>query len=229
MYYPAMLDLKGKKCLVVGGGAVAERKVMHLIEAESNVYVVALKLTQTLQDLIEEGILNYLGKSYQPSFLDDMWLVFAATDDLRLNRKIAFDCKERKIFCNCVSEPLCGSFIVPAYLKKGNLTVSVSTSGCGPALAAKIRDAISENLSKNCDMYLEFMEKWRDYIKTLELNAFLKREIFRDTAEFVFHNIWKKENSYKSVQDIQKFCKEIFNKYSIPKESLLSWNDIWKV
>ncbi len=228
MYYPVMLDLKGKKCLVVGGGTVAERKVMHLVESDADVYVIALELTETLQNLINEGKLSYLGRNYQPSFLDDVWLVFAATDDRELNRRIALDCLERKIFCNSVSEPTHGSFIVPACLKKGSLMVSVSTSGCGPALAARIRDAISESVNNECDIYLEFLAKWRSYIKALKLDDFTRREIFRDAAEFVFHNIWGEQEFQESMQDIQRFCKAVFVKHGVPEEFVSLWNDIWK-
>src|ERR1700758_3295794 len=112
--YPLFADLTGLPVLVVGGGHVAERKIAALLAAGAQVRVGAPTLTSVLMQQVEEGKLEHLADSFQPAWLDGMWLVIAATDDRALNAQVAAAASERRIFANVVDDPALSRFQVPA-------------------------------------------------------------------------------------------------------------------
>ena len=226
MYYPIMLDLKDKKCLVVGGGSVATRKIRHLLDVEADVHIIAKNLTSEIQKLVDEERVKYVGQLYDPSHINQTWLVFAATNDNEFNQEIAKDCEKLGVFCNCVTSPELGSFIVPAYFRKGKLTISVATSGIGPALAAKIRDHISEDFGDDCSLYVEFFEKWRKFILSLDVDTSRKHEILRKTADFVSAVIIERKEFSMGASEIRNFCERILHEFKVSRE-YSSLEELW--
>ena len=130
-YYPIFLDLRDRLTLIIGGGKVAERKVASLLRCGARVHLAAGTLTTTLNNWKEEGRIRYLGKTYQPSFMDGAFLVMAATDDPELNRRVSKDAETRGILMNAVDQPEDCNFIVPSLFRRGGLTIAISTSGRG--------------------------------------------------------------------------------------------------
>src|SRR5579859_5923568 len=112
--YPLFADLTDLPVLVVGGGHVAERKTAALLSAGAKVRVGAPSLTPALVQQTEEGKIEHLAGSFQPAWLDDVWLVIAATDDHELNALIAANAEERRILANVVDAPALSRFQVPA-------------------------------------------------------------------------------------------------------------------
>lgn len=138
-YYPAFFDLREKNCLVIGGGAVAERKVRRLLECDASVRIVSESLSDELQRLRQEGQIRYLAAEYSAASLNGVFMVICATDDKALNERVMRDCRSRGIPVNVVDDPDRCDFILPSIVEQGDLMIAVSTGGKSPALAKCLR------------------------------------------------------------------------------------------
>jgi siroheme synthase-like protein len=143
-YYPVLLPVQGKKCLVVGGGNVALRKVQALLEHSANVEIVSPNLCPELKQLAEKRAIRAIHRDYKPEDLKDASIVIAATDDAKTNEKVAAEARRLRILVNVVDDPNNSDFIVPSYFISGDIIVAVSTSGRSPALARKIRSDLEK-------------------------------------------------------------------------------------
>ena len=141
--YPVCLKLQDKKCLVIGGGEVAFRKTETLLEYGAKVDVITIEATEGVRRLADEGKIRLEIRPYAEGDEKGYFLVFAATGDAQVNRIIAGNCERESIWLNAVDDPPHCDFYVPAMLKRGDVTVAVSTSGNSPVLAAHIRDRIA--------------------------------------------------------------------------------------
>jgi precorrin-2 dehydrogenase/sirohydrochlorin ferrochelatase len=151
-YYPIYLDLRDRPCLIVGGGQVAERKTLSLVEAGANVTVISPSLTQKLQELSQSGKIIHLPKTFDDKDLTGALLVIAATDSREVNTSIGRLCKKRNILVNVVTPPDESSFIVPSVVERGELLIAVSTSGMSPALS-KIRQELEERYGPEYEVF----------------------------------------------------------------------------
>ncbi|MFA5812766.1 MAG: bifunctional precorrin-2 dehydrogenase/sirohydrochlorin ferrochelatase [bacterium] len=142
-YYPVHLDLVGKGCVVVGGGKVAERKVRSLLSARADVTVVSPEVTRGIANLARRGCIRHLNDRYQQKFLRGAWLVIAATDDAATNARIAKDATRLRALVNAVDMPDASTFIVPAVLRRGSLSICISTDGQSPLLARVLKERCS--------------------------------------------------------------------------------------
>jgi precorrin-2 dehydrogenase/sirohydrochlorin ferrochelatase len=140
--YPLFLNLAGQNCLVVGGGTVAERKVLTLLDYGTRVNIVAGEVTSNLSELVKNGRLNFRQGTYRPADLTGVRLVIAATNQKEVNRQVAKDCFKNNILVNVVDDPEYSNFFVPAVVKRGFLQIAVSTSGKSPLLAKKIKEEL---------------------------------------------------------------------------------------
>ncbi|MDD4334245.1 MAG: bifunctional precorrin-2 dehydrogenase/sirohydrochlorin ferrochelatase [Desulfotomaculaceae bacterium] len=162
--YMISLDLKNKKCLVVGGGKVAERKVRSLLECEALVCVVSPEIIPALSSMAAEGLLLYRRGSYKTSDLEDMFLVFGATGKEEVNRQIADDCAGRNLIVNIVDDPAKCNFYVPATVRRGSLAIAVSTGGKSPLLARKIREELELVYGPQYEDFLEMLGALREEV-----------------------------------------------------------------
>ena len=170
-YYPVFLDLDQTRCLVVGGGAIAERKVEALLAAGGEVALISPELTAALHALEAAGRLTVQQRPYQRGDLDAVALVIAATDDPTLQRQIAADAKQANILCNIVDQPALCSFIVPAVVQQGDLTIAVSTNGASPALAKKIRQDLAEQFGPEYAVALRLLRRIRERLRHEQRSA----------------------------------------------------------
>ena len=161
-YYPIMLDLSGKKCLIVGGGEVALRKAQSLLDAGANVYVVAPNIISKFESLNKITISK---RKYEPDDMCGCSLVFAATNDKNLNSQIYDEAKKRNIFVNVVDSPTLCEFIVPSIIRRGDLIIAASTSGKFPFLSKKIRQDLELIYVKEYQIYLDILSRMRSEIK----------------------------------------------------------------
>lgn len=152
-YYPVFLDLRGKRCVVVGGGSIAVRKVEGLREAEAVVTVVAPEIGEMPPDV------ECISRAFQPADLDDATLVFAATDDPEVNALVASEANARRILVNVVDDPEHCSCILPAVVRRGALRIAVSTAGASPALARKLRQELEATYGPEYGELVELL--WR--------------------------------------------------------------------
>lgn len=139
VYYPAVLDLTDKKCLIVGGGRVAERKCLALIRSHASITVISPRLTRRLEKYEEKGLIKHSRRAYQSRDIKPAFIVIAATDSDEINRKISADAARLNKLINVVDNPALCNFIVPSVLNRGPLTIAVSTGGSSPALAKAIK------------------------------------------------------------------------------------------
>ena len=140
--FPIFADLKDRLVLVVGGGAVAERKTLALLEACADVVVGAPELTPALAALAAEGRIRHLPGQFDPGWLRDVWLVVAATDDRAVNAAVSEAANARRVFSNVVDDPELSSFQVPSIVDRSPVIVAISSSGVAPVLARRIRERI---------------------------------------------------------------------------------------
>ncbi|MFP4346985.1 MAG: precorrin-2 dehydrogenase/sirohydrochlorin ferrochelatase family protein [Thermodesulfobacteriota bacterium] len=137
--YPINLDLRGRRCLVVGGGSVGARKARTLVDCGAAVLVVSPETDRAMEALADAGCITLKRRPYRSSDLADVFLAFAATDHADTNREIAEDARRRSVLCNIADRPEDCDFTLPARVVQGDLLITVSTSGQSPALAKKLR------------------------------------------------------------------------------------------
>ncbi len=147
--FPAFLDLRGRPVLVVGGGAVARRKIAALLPTGAEVRVGAPALDPEVAALVEAGRVAHLDGRFRTDWLDGVWLVIAATDDADTNRIVAEAADARRIWANVVDDaPLC-SFQVPARIERGPLQIAISSGGGAPMLARHVRERLETDLDES--------------------------------------------------------------------------------
>lgn len=157
-YYPAFLDLKDKKAVVVGGGRVAERKVRLLISAGAFVTLISPDITRNLDRLRERGMLAHIKRNYRTGDLKNAFIVIAGTSSAEINTKVAGDARH---LVNVIDAPSEGNYIVPSFVKQGPLTIAISTEGASPALSKAIRKELEEHYTRDFALYLRFIERVR--------------------------------------------------------------------
>ena len=157
IFFPVYLDIRGKRVLVVGGGMIAQRKITSLLECGAVVFVVSRELTPLVNQYREEGRIKIIGREYEKYLLDNIFMVIAATDDTQLNHQISQDSTARGLLINAVDQPEDCNFIFPSVLKRGDLVLSISTSGKSPALARKIRERLEHEFGNEYARLLNIM------------------------------------------------------------------------
>ncbi|MEK3864943.1 NAD(P)-dependent oxidoreductase [Paenibacillus sp. FSL H7-0716] len=178
-YLPIMLDCEGQPCVVIGGGVVAERKVSGLLEAGAAVKVISPSLTDSLDSLAEKGLLIWMDRTYAPGDLRGAFLVYAATNDRAVNEEVAQESRRLGIHVNVASHAEAGNFITPGVVRRGRLTVAVSTSGAGPLAATKIKNVLEKALDAAYEPYLDFVHAMRTRIKEKEPSAEVRGRLLR--------------------------------------------------
>ena len=140
--FPLFVELDGRPCVVLGGGAVAERKVRALVEAGARVTVVSPVLSPALAGLVAVGRIAHVARAYAEGDLAGATLAFAATDDGAINVAVAREGRGRGVWVNAADDPAHCDAILPAVLRRGAVTVAVSTGGASPALARAVRERL---------------------------------------------------------------------------------------
>jgi siroheme synthase-like protein len=144
-YYPVFLDIGGKKCVVVGGGQVALRKVRALLECGADVVVISPDLCAGLEQLAGSGEIHAINREYQEGDLEGAFVVIVATSDGEANLRVAKEARKKTALVNVVDNPENCDFIAPSYIRRGDVTIAISTSGRSPALARKIRNRLERD------------------------------------------------------------------------------------
>lgn len=143
-YYPLFLDVEQREVVIAGGGGVALRKVETMLRYGARVTVVAPEAAPEIEAWAAEGRLALVRRGYEPADVDRAFVVIAATNRADVNRRIASDCRERRILVNVIDAPELCDFIVPAVIEHGSIQVAVSTGGSSPALARRLKHDLQE-------------------------------------------------------------------------------------
>ena len=144
--YAVSLDLTGRRCVVVGAGRIAARKIDGLLAAGADVHVVAPSAHPGVRDLATAGRLTLHERPFAPDDLDDAWLVTVAAGDPAVDRAVATAAAARRVWCNAADDAAVGTLTRTPEVRRGDLVVTVGTGGASPALAAWLRDRIGAAL-----------------------------------------------------------------------------------
>jgi precorrin-2 dehydrogenase/sirohydrochlorin ferrochelatase len=206
VYYPVCLDIKGKRCLIVGGGEVAARKARALVEAGADVVVVSPDLCEAISERTDITVLQ---KPWDERDLDDAFLVIAATNDRALNEKVAGAARRRRVLCNVVDDASLSDFILPASVRRGALLVSISTSGALPALARRTREELEKTFGQEYADYLDIVGQMRENIIKAVPDSSARREIFRRLADPQLIEMLKESGRETVIGEIGRIVREV--------------------
>jgi len=177
-YYPVFMNVTARRCVVVGGGEVAARKVESLVEAGADVTVVSPEAVDAIAVLTGAGRIQWLRRPYRTGDLRGAFLAYAATDDDELHAAIAADAKDAAVLLNVVDRPQWCDFIVPSIARRGDLVVAVSTSGRSPAMARRIRQDIESMLTAEYEAAIALFDRLRRHLVRRGWSFERRREIF---------------------------------------------------
>jgi siroheme synthase-like protein len=170
-YYPIFLDLTGRRCIVIGGGAVAERKVDGLLAAGAQITVVSPEISQGLRRLLLRQSLKHLARKYESGDLEGFAMAFVATDDGAVNAAVFDEARSRDIWVNCTDDPSHCDFILPAVIRRGELSVAVSTGGSSPASARAVREELEDFLTDDFVQLVQTASEVRRELRQRSIQA----------------------------------------------------------
>lgn len=163
-YYPVFLDLTGRLAVIVGGGAVAERKVVTLAEYGPRIRVVSPEVTPKLEELAASGAIELERRGYVRGDLEGAFIVVCATSSEEVNRAVHAEAEERGALVNIVDVPELCSFIVPSIVRRGTLSVAISTGGAAPTVAKQLRRHVQEHLGPEWETYVTLLGEVRTLV-----------------------------------------------------------------
>ncbi len=182
-YVPVMLNLERRRCVVIGGGTVAERKVSSLIEAGANVIVVGPAATSRLQSEHLAGRIQWIQRGYREGDLAGAYLAYAATDHPEINDAVVREAEAFGIPVNHTGDGSKGSFITPSSVRRGGLVLAVSTSGAGPGASKALTREIDEQYGADYEIYVDFLNFARTTVKDRVQDAGFRAKLYKTLAD----------------------------------------------
>ncbi len=177
-FYPVMLDVSQKPCLVVGGGQVARRKVKTLVSCGARVTVVSPNPCAEILELRKNNIIRLHLREYSESDMCGNFLVIGATDNQEINQKVASDARKHGVLCNIADVPRLCDFILPSIIRRGDLVIAVSTSGKSPAFAKRMRKDLEKEFGWEYGVFLWLMGEIRKRLLSKAHAPEAHKEIF---------------------------------------------------
>lgn len=200
--FPAFLNLSNQLCTVIGGGAVALRKIRSLLDCQAAIRVIAPSCIAPIQQLFQEQKIDLIQRAYAAGDVDGSFLVVAATNNRDVNADIARLCNARQTLCNIVNAPDLGNFhFAPAYAC-GDLKIAVSTNGAAPALAGKMKADLAAQYPDEYLPYLQYLRRIRETVK--------KKIPEESTRKRILKNIIADSGVLSQCRD-EQFCRQIDN------------------
>ena len=182
-YYPIFLNIEGRACAVIGGGPVAERKVLSLLTAGGSVTVISPRLGKGLEALVREAKIGYKKSAFKKGMLDGFFLVISASSSEKVNEEVKEEGARLGVMVNVVDAPLLCDFIVPSLVERGELRIAVSTSAKSPALARKLRE----------DLELRYGPEYETFVAIL---GAVRNKLLKDKRKY-----GKKDKLYRELVD----------------------------
>ncbi|MEW5920894.1 MAG: bifunctional precorrin-2 dehydrogenase/sirohydrochlorin ferrochelatase [Bacillota bacterium] len=211
-YCPLLIDLRGRKCLVVGGGRVALRKVRTLLKARARVLLVSPSLHEELEALAATGKIACRREVYYPAHLQGVFLAVGCSDVAAVNRRLAAHCRSRGLLVNIADNPALCNFFFPSVVSRGPLSIAVSTEGKSPALARRLRLALEKEFSAAYADFVRFLGRLRPQILTEVADAKQREALLHELAGEPFFA----EFLHLSPEDREKKAQEVINAYWQP-------------
>lgn len=200
-YFPFFVDLKDRECYIFGGGTVASRKVEALLEFEAKVTVIAPKVCDKIWQRKAEIEIQL--REYNEEDLDRAFFVIAATDQSSVNARISEACEQRKILVNAVDQPENCSCLFPAYIRQGDITIGVTTSGKSPVMAGHIKKLIADQIPSYYEGLVQVLGSYRDLIKERIPTERVRARIFKKLA-----NIGVEQEGKLAPEDVEIVIKQ---------------------
>ncbi|MHC1697080.1 MAG: bifunctional precorrin-2 dehydrogenase/sirohydrochlorin ferrochelatase [Geobacteraceae bacterium] len=185
-YYPINIDIRGKVAIIVGGGAVAERKCQMLLEAGAAVTVIAPRLSKGLRGLLEKGTIHHCARDYRPGDLAGAFLVFAATGDRAISTAVAEEAAEWRILANIADMPDRSDFTTPSAVSRGDLLLTVSTGGKCPVLAREVREELNARYGEEYGEVLRILGAVREKLLASKKGCHAMKEVLQS---LISHNL----------------------------------------
>ena len=166
-YYPVFIELRDRRCLVIGGGDEAQRKVEGLLAADGRVDIISPTLTPDLQRFVDgKTIASWQQREYRDGDVEGYEVVMVATDDGEVNAQVSAEGKRRRVWVNSADDTENCDFILPAVIRKGNITLAASTSGTSPALARRLREELEAYLTEDMPALAELLAEVRNDLRS---------------------------------------------------------------
>lgn len=213
-YYPIMINIKNEKCVVVGGGNVALRKIAQLIEYGGKLTLISMEINEEMNCLIRTmgSDITYIDEDYKSEYINGAFIVIAATNDIDVNLQIARDCAQKNVLVNVVDDLESSKFIVPAKVKRGDLTVTVSTNGKCPFYSKLLRKKLELQFD---DSYSTFVNILGDFRKELLLNieSSSKRKAIMASIDVEYYfKMFKEIGEESTRREMKRFYSTITDK-----------------
>ncbi len=194
-----MLNIENKKITIIGGGKVALRKTKKLLQFNKNITVISPYFHEQFKNIKN---INLIKKKYKEEHIKGSFLVFGATSDHSINKKIAEDCKKNDILCNIVDSKELSEFIIPSSIKRGDLTISVSTMGKSPSLCKKIRKDLEKKYTDEYDEYIKLLGDIRELVLKKCDDKIKRREILNEIINLNIEDLKKRREIYENSSRI---------------------------
>ncbi|MFZ0453294.1 MAG: bifunctional precorrin-2 dehydrogenase/sirohydrochlorin ferrochelatase [Ignavibacteriaceae bacterium] len=209
-FYPILVNLERFPCLIIGGGKVAYRKVLSLQEFNANITIISPKICKALSELAEKNNIRIIKRSYSKEIIKDYKIIFSATDNPEINKMVRTDCSNEGILLNVVDNPVFCDFILPANIKRGDLTISVSSQGSAPFYTKEIKKKIDEFISPVYSDIIEMAAKFRKQLLAGNKckSAQTKAKMFRRFTSVDWEKILTENGEKSSVHYINKLFRE---------------------
>lgn len=175
--FPLFIDLNGKKCVVIGGGTVAARKVETLLQFGARLTVVSPEATPGIAEREKEGRVAHVKREYVHGDLEGAFLAIAASSDSSVNAEVYVEASERGIPVNVADDPAKCSFVFPSTVVRGEFSIGIATSGLYPALSRRVREIIDDNIPQDMGKLLELLAGFRS-LAALKIKDSQKRAGF---------------------------------------------------
>ena len=190
-FYPVNMQINNRSCIVVGGGSVAERKVIALLAAGACVTVLSPEVTQKLTELIQGEKVIHVARAYELGDVTGAFIVICATNNGAVNKLVAEEASKAGSLVNVADAPELGNFNVPAQIAHGDLLITISTGGKSPALAKRLRAELAQRYGPEYGTYLNLVAEARSKVKK-QMQSSKKREAFwRQTIDSEVINLLK--------------------------------------
>jgi len=205
-YYPICLDIKKRRCLVIGGGRVAERKVKGILACNAQVTVISPELTDNLLKLAARRQILWQKKPYQAGDIQGAFMVIAATDDPAVQKEVFLEAEKDNILLNVADVPDKCNFILPALAKRGDLTIAISTAGNSPALAKKLRRQLQKDYGPEYEKLVEIMGQIRPVVMAKGESQQENEAIFNKILESDIIQQIKEDDHQAVIETIGRIC-----------------------
>jgi precorrin-2 dehydrogenase/sirohydrochlorin ferrochelatase len=180
--FPMFVKLDSRSCLVVGAGAIAAAKIPSLLEAGAKVRVVAPEANDAVAQLVRDGKVVWEQRTFQPSDLDGVFLVIAATSLHELNSQVFHEARQRNILCNAVDDPENCDFYYGSVVRRGDLQIAISTAGHSPALSQRLRQELEEQFGPEYSGWLRELGARREQLFSQDIDPEERRQLLHAVA-----------------------------------------------